>query len=198
MRALITSVFVTGSLLTLQPSWANPNPLNDPKSACEVFARNRLGGSVTAPEVQKWLVNCQNRVRDICMGMTKDAIAAATAAQKDRLDMHKAQISKLSAVGKIQAIVVAFWLLSFVDMLGHHGSVGHPRLHSTQFSFSDFLYFRHRNHFFWWFVHGALGFRAFHLPWFLFFHTALVKPLLQCDGKMTFLKKSNKKDCTAF
>ena len=81
MRALITSVFVTGSLLTLQPSWANPNPLNDPKSACEVFARNRLGGSVTAPEVQKWLVNCQTRVRDICMGMTKDGKDTCT--QKD-------------------------------------------------------------------------------------------------------------------
>lgn len=81
MKALIRSLFVMGSLLSLQPSWANPSPMNDPKSACEVFARNRLGGNVTAPEVQKWLVNCQNRVREICMGMTRDGNNTCT--QKD-------------------------------------------------------------------------------------------------------------------
>lgn len=50
------------------------------------------------------LADAQRKER---MGMTKDAIAAATAAQKDKLDAHKAEISKLSAVGKIQAQVAA-------------------------------------------------------------------------------------------
>lgn len=48
------------------------------------------------------LADAQRKER---MGMTKDAIAAATAAQKDRKDAGVAQVNKLKAIGDIQSKV---------------------------------------------------------------------------------------------